>query len=263
MGEDNKSYIKKKFNNFKNKCSLYYDYSKPYLRLTLEFSKIIIGCLLFIFVPQLCKGPDDTVQNIINDYNITITIDDIRRPCTLEDNFFNLNDFKIFVITWNFLTLIFFLINFCWEIKREKYLQTHFEYTIKKPIDGIHNEFSLNNKLSGSYKNKTKILKYLNFICLIMIIFNIIFTSVMIYKYYYDGFRSVTGLITSVILIFQKLYYNYDTLNIALKEGYVLSTSLTKPHDFNTLEPIKFKRNEYIKKEKTQKSYRIYYLHQL
>jgi hypothetical protein len=82
----------------------------------------------------------------------------------------------------------------------------------------------------------------------------------MIYKYYYDGFRSVTGLITSVILIFQKLYYNYDTLNIALKKGYVLSTSLTKPHDFNTLEPIKFKRNEYIKKEKTQKSYRIYYL---
>ena len=82
----------------------------------------------------------------------------------------------------------------------------------------------------------------------------------MIYKYYYDGFRSVTGLITCVILIFQKIYYNYDTLNISLKEGYVLSTSLTKPHDYNTLEPLKFKQNEYIKKENRNKSYRIYYL---
>ena len=252
--------IKIKYNKFKIKCGTYYDNLKPYIRLSLEFTKIIIGCLLFIFVPQICKGPDETVQNLIHEFNITTTLDEIRRQCTLQDNFFDVNDYKIFVITWNFLTLIIFLTNFCWEIKRERYIQSHFEYTIRKPITDIKNVFETNNNLDRSYHNKTKILYYLNYSCLFMIITNILFTSIMIYKYYYDGFRSVTGLITCVILIFQKIYYNYDTLNISLKEGYVLSTSLTKPHDYNTLEPIKFKQNEYIKKENRNKSYRIYYL---
>ena len=252
--------IKIKYNKFKIKCGTYYDNLKPYIRLSLEFTKIIIGCLLFIFVPQICKGPDDTVQNLIHEFNITATLDEIRRPCTLQDNFFDVNDYKIFVITWNFLTLIIFLTNFCWEIKRERYIQSHFEYTIRKPITDIKNVFETNNNLNRSYNNKTQILYYLNYSCLFMIITNILFTSIMIYKYYYDGFRSVTGLITCVILIFQKIYYNYDTLNISLKEGYVLSTSLTKPHDYNTLEPLKFKQNEYIKKENRNKSYRIYYL---
>jgi hypothetical protein len=253
-------YIKNKYNKFKLKCGTYYDNLKPYIRLSLEFSKIILGCLLFIFVPQVCKGPNDYVQTLINNYNINITLDNIRRPCTLQDNFFDINDYKIFIIVWNFLTLFTFLINFCWEIKRERYIQSHFEYTIKKPITDIKNVFTNNNKLNNSYHTKTKVLYYLNYACFFMILTNILFTSIMIYKYYYDGFRSITGLITCVILIFQKLYYNYDTLNISLKEGYVLSTSLTKPHDFNTLEPIKFKQNEYLKRHNTNKSYRIYYL---
>lgn len=253
-------YIINKYNRCKIKCGYYYDNLKPYIRLSLEFTKIIIGCLLFIFVPQVCKGPDDTVQNLIKNYNITFTLDQIRRPCTLQDNFFDVDDYKIFVITWNFLTLICFLVNFCWEIKREKYLQSHFESTIKKPITNINGVFEENKKLDMSYHIKTKILYYINYCCLFMILTNILFTSIMIYKNYYDGFRSVTGLITCVILIFQKLYYNYDTLNISLKEKYVLSTTLTKPHDYNTLEPIKFRQNEYIKKYNKNKSYRIYYL---
>jgi len=253
-------YIRNKYNRCKIKCGYYYDNLKPYIRLSLEFTKIIIGCLLFIFVPQICKGPDDVVQSLIKSYDINITLDQIRRPCTLQDNFFDVDDYKIFVITWNFLTLICFLVNFCWEIKREKYLQSHFESTIKKPITNINDVFEKNNKLDISYQNKTKILYYINYCCLFMVLTNILFTSIMIYKNYYDGFRSVTGLITCVILIFQKLYYNYDTLNISLKEGYVLSTTLTKPHDYNTLEPIKFRQNEYIKKYNKNKSYRIYYL---
>lgn len=252
--------IKNKYNRCKIKCGYYYDNLKPYIRLSLEFTKIIIGCLLFIFVPQVCKGPDDTVQNLIHNYHINITLDQIRRPCTFEDNFFDVNDYKIFVITWNFLTVICFLTNFCWEIKREKYLQSHFESTIKKSITNINDVFAENKKLDHSYRFKTKILYYINYVCLFMILTNILFTSIMIYKYYYDGFRSVTGLLTCVILIFQKLYYNYDTLNISLNEGYALSTSLTKPHDYNTLEPIKFRQNEYIKKYNKKKSYRIYYL---
>ena len=62
----NESIYKRNWNSFKFYCGYYYEYSKPYIRLSLEFSKIFIGCLLFIFVPQLCDGPDQNIEYIIN-----------------------------------------------------------------------------------------------------------------------------------------------------------------------------------------------------
>ena len=72
------SNIKKKYNKFKINCSIKYDNLKPYIRLSLEFSKIILGCLLFIFVPKLCDGPDDNTLLLITKYNINITSSNIR-----------------------------------------------------------------------------------------------------------------------------------------------------------------------------------------
>ena len=252
--------IKLRWNFVKSNITRYVDYLKPYIKLSLEFTRIILGCLLFIFIPQLCAGPDENVISLENKYNLNISTIESKHICTLQDNFFNINDYKKFVITWNFLTLLIFLINFFWEIKREKYMQSHFEYTIQKKIEDVKPIFKSNKKLDRSFYFKTKVLYYLNYTCLFMVLTNILFTSYMIYYYYYDGFRSVTGLISSVLLILQKLYYNYDVLNMSLKRKYILSTSLVKPYDYNTLEPIKFKQSEYIKKENYKKSYRVYYL---
>jgi len=255
--------LKLRLNVIKGTIIRYVDYLKPYIRLSLEFTRIILGCLLFIFIPQLCAGPDENIISLENKYNLNISTIESKHICTLQDNFFNINDYKIFVISWNFLTLLVFLINFFWEIKREKYLQSHFEHSIKKKIEDVKPIFKANKKLHKSFYFKTKVLYYLNYICLFMIVTNIIFTSYLIYHYYYDGFRSVTGLISSVLLILQKLYYNYDVLNMSINRKYILSTTLVKPYDYNTLEPIKFKQSEYIKKENYKKSYRVYYLNDL
>ena len=48
--------------------------------------------------------------------------------------------------------------------------------------------------------------------CIISMILNVLFSSVLIFYYYYDGFRSVTNLLTSILLIIQKLQRNY-TIN--------------------------------------------------
>ena len=267
--EDVESWISKKWNLFKFYSGYYYDNCKPYIRLSFEFSKILIGCLLFIFIPQLCEGPDAYLENIMEEYHINITNianNNIQHVCTFQDNFYQLNNFKIFVICWNFLTLSVFLVNFIFEIIRERYLRTHFEYTTKNPLLELseiiqnHDNIRIKKDMQKSYDNKTKLLYYFNYACLFMILTNIIFSSIMIYYYYYNGFRSITGLFTSVILIFQKLYNNYDILNLSLNEKYILSTTLIKPHEYNTLEPSKFKQNEYIKKENPSKSYHLYYV---
>jgi hypothetical protein len=142
---------------------------------------------------------------------------------------------------------------------RERYIITHFEHTINKTINDIHYNFEDNKELDNSYNKKTKLLYYLNYLCIFMMITNILLSGVMIYNYYYDGFRSVTGLFSCIILIIQKLYNNYSTLNLSLKEKYVLSTSLNKPCDYNTLDPIKFKTNEYIHKQNSINSYQVIY----
>lgn len=266
--ENTESIYKQKWNNIKFYCGYYYEYLKPYLRLSIEFSKIFLGCLLFIFVPQLCKGPDLNIEYLIDKYNLNIT-NDFEHVCTFQDNFYNATSYEKFVIFWNLLTLAIFLINFCWEIKRERYLKTHFEYSIIYPILDVNTiiEKKHNNldnisekKIPKSYKFKTQVLYWLNITCLIVMILNIIFSSIAIFGYHYNGFRSITGLFSSIILIFSKIYYNFNILDISLKEQYILSTTLIKPHDYNTLEPIKFKFNEYIKRENNSKSYKLFYL---
>jgi hypothetical protein len=260
------SWFKRKYKSGKFLFRYYFDLFKPYGRLSLEFSKILLGCLLFIFVPQLCEGPDESLELITKQYMLNISNNNVKHVCTFQDNFYDVNNFKIFVIFWNFLTLGVFLSNFIIELIREKYIQTHFEYTITYPVSDIKKVVDRNekneiyDKIKNSYNKKTRYLYYSNYICLFMIITNIIFTSIMIYKYYYDGFRSITGLFSIVILIFQKLYYNYDVLQLSLDNNFIISTSLMKPHDYNTLDPIKFKYNQYIKKEHDNKSYNLYYI---
>jgi hypothetical protein len=259
------SWFTRKYTSLKFHLQYYFEAFKPYGRLSLEFSKIFLGCLLFIFVPQLCEGPDTNLQKIILKYNLNIT-DNIQHVCTFQDNFYDINNYKIFVIFWNFLTLGIFLINFILEIIREKYIQSNFEYTITFPVSEIKDVMVRNektdiyDKIKKSYDRKTLYLYYSNYACLFMLVSNIIFTSVMIYKYYYNGFRSITGLFSVVILIFQKIYYNYDILKLSLRKNFIISTSLVKPHDYNTLEPIKFKCTQYIKKEHENKSYNLFYL---
>ena len=47
--------IKFRWNFIKSYIIRYIDYLKPYIKLSLEFTRIILGCLLFIFIPHTNK----------------------------------------------------------------------------------------------------------------------------------------------------------------------------------------------------------------
>jgi len=86
----------------------------------------------------------------------------------------------------------------------------------------------------------TNLLYKLNFACIISMILNILFSSVLILYYYYNGFRSVTSLLTSMLLIIQKLQRNYSILHLSRNKEYVQSTILFRPYFYNTLDKERF-----------------------
>lgn len=221
--------------------------AQSYFTLFTEFIKIFFGCLLVIFVDQSCSGIDNN-QSYLLDYcpsnKTQILSETLTHTCTINENFSDLIMFNQFVLFWNFLTLFIFLWNFIYELKRERYIITNFDYSKLKSIKDIKDVFDLNPDIKNKYLLNTKILYNLNLTCIIVMLLNISFSTVLILYYYYNGFRSVTNLITSILLIIQKLQKNYFILKISYHDEYVQSTILFRPYFYNTLDKDKFNINE-------------------
>jgi hypothetical protein len=189
-----------------------------YLSTAIECYKIFIACLFSIFVPQYCPETGTT--------------------CTLKENFSNLNRFNEFVIVMNFLNLGLFIYLYYTQNKRETYFITHLE----------SNKNIADNGLKESLKNKSYILdrvveynnKFYKIVKISTAVFyiNVTFSSILIFYYYYDGFRSATVLITNVLLVSQKLY---QTVLISgnscnLDKPMALSTTLLEPVSYNDID---------------------------
>jgi len=189
-----------------------------YLSTAIECYKVFIACLFSIFVPQYCPETGQT--------------------CTIKENFTDLTRFNEFVIAFNFLNLGLFIYLYYCQNSRETYFITHLEA----------NKSIADNGLKESLKEKVHIMErvtqhnnnYLRVVKATMAVFyiNVVFSSVLIFYYFYDGFRSVTVLVTNVLLVSQKLY---QTLTIAstscnLETPMALSTTLLEPVSYNDID---------------------------
>ena len=242
---------------------------KTYINMILEFVKIIIGCLLVFAVPQLCNGIEPNLQLILENFNVSnynFTLNNSifqEHPCTINEIFADIFCYKIFVITWNFLCLMLFFINFTLELYRERYIINNFEYTISKPLKNIFHILKNNSQVENKYMKISRYLYYMNYICSSVMFLNILFTGILVYMYGYDGYRSITGLFSSVLLTLEKLYYNYSILDLVITQHWVFSTKNVKPVCYNVLNPRTYYHSNSngendlfdIEKENPKKSY--------
>ena len=90
-----------------------------------EFFKVIMACLLAIFVPQSCNGD----------------------VCSFGQNFSGLNIFNAFVLGFNFLTLGNFLYLYWVEVKRETWIINHLDYDENESEYNIHKFKGSHNKI--------------------------------------------------------------------------------------------------------------------
>ncbi len=169
--------------------------------LSSEFFKVVMACLLAIFVPQSCNGD----------------------VCTFEDNFSNLTIFNKFVIAYNFFTLGYFLYLYWIEVSREQWFITHFDYNPKESEYHLHvykeqypDLFTRMQQKNKHYMSTYKILKYLY-------VSNFIVSSVLVLHFYYLDYRTITTLITNVILCWSKVMKGYTLASKSYEENIAIS----------------------------------------
>ena len=184
----------------------------------IESYKVVLACLLSIFVPQFCPETGTT--------------------CSLRENFSNLTDFNTFVIVWNFLTLASFIWLYSIQNRRESYL-------IKK-LD-VDRNFAVTDFVKNCTPNfdylviKVNVwnlkLKGITQLTMFFFICNTIFSSILVCYYYYDGFRTATTLAANVLLIAGKL----SSLHFIMKDccgqpTLALSTYRQTPVGYNVVD---------------------------
>jgi len=199
-----------------------------YFSTFIECYKVLTACLLSILVPQYCPETNAT--------------------CTLKENFTQLTRFNEFVIALNFSTLASFIYLYYTQSKRETYIIIHLDVNKNKSDNSLEENLKSHSKGERIFKRikeqNTKVY-YLIKICMGIFYLNVLFSCILIFYYYYDGFRSVTSLIAYVLLVSQKLYFMYSTMKKSISKknsgendvDLALSLSSLEPVSYNDIDP--------------------------
>jgi hypothetical protein len=185
----------------------------------IEAYKVVMATLLSIFVPQFCEESGTT--------------------CTLKENFSNLSRFNTFVIVYNFLNLGLFIRMYFIQNKRETYLITHLDSERTQAVSAF--EANIKTEYPKIYvrvcEYNTKLKKLIK-ITAVNFILNVIFSCVLVFYYFYDGFRTVTVLIANVLLVASKLSNMWDILSDCTQQpALALSTYRNSPIGYNVIDP--------------------------
>lgn len=219
------------------------DLSLSIIQLFIEFAKIFFSCFLTIFVNQLCYGADPKLIAILDTINNTASrllqeTNELRLECTVSQNLAleYYTGFDITVLAFNVITFICFLLNFIFEIYRERFIITNFDYDENKNRGVILTMFYEHPSLCSKYLDYTYRLLYTNSVCIIMMLLNILFSGISIFLFYYNGVKSATSFVTSILLIVQKVYKNHEILQESAKLKIVQSTVFFTPYYYNILD---------------------------
>ena len=184
---------------------------------TLEFVKVSMATLLSIFVPQFCEDTGTT--------------------CTLEQNFQNLSLFNEFVIAWNFISLGLFLYLTYIMNKREAYFISHLDEDLGKPYNSFEENLKSYPKIKRRVFEYNQRLSRWTTITLFFFTCNVLFSAILIYNFFYDGFRSITTLLANVLLVSSRLVALREVGKDCLgPKSMALSTIKTIPKSYNVID---------------------------
>jgi hypothetical protein len=187
----------------------------------LEAYKVLMACLLSIFVPQYCPETNQT--------------------CTLKENFSNLSMYNEFVIAFNFITLGLFLYLYTIQNRRETYLITHLDADKKHSITSFIDNCKDYPKIVSRVVEYNKKLQLFTKIVSFFFYLNAIFSGILVGYFYYDGFRTATTLIANVLLVSSKLFSMWSVMTDCNNDPQLaLSTYQVMPVGYNVID------NDYI-----------------
>jgi len=182
-----------------------------------ESFKVLMATLLSIFVPQRCDNQSDKI-------------------CTITDNFTNLTNYNIAVTTFNFITLGTFIALYTIEYMRENWCIEYLD------IDNNVANTNLKTEIERypEYKERMIILNnnyhIISIITVVMNVVNFILSAILIYGYYYLDYRSITVLLTNIILIVDKIINCFNVSKKSVEEVIPISAYMMTPVIFNVVD---------------------------
>ncbi len=182
-----------------------------------EGLKVAMATLLSIFVPQFCEATGTT--------------------CTLQENFQDLSLFNEFVIVWNFISFGLFIATAIVQNKREAYFISHLDESLDEPYNALTKTCKGYPKILRRVKHYNNKLYFYSYLTMVAFLMNILFSSVLIFYFFYDGFRTVTTLVANVLLVSSRLYGIISTCKECRQPKMLaLSTIHTKPVSYNVID---------------------------
>ena len=188
--------------------------------LGLEAFKVFMACLLSLFVSQKCQDHDCNISEKFNEDTV--------------ENYL--------VLTLNFFTLLVFLTGYNIEYLRERYIISHFN---NNPHLSDHHIANILDKVPIVQKNLVLWNQrfYYITICSIFIgLVNFVFSGLYIYYYHYNGTRTITSLVTNILLVSNTVYSNYKISRKSYLEVFAYSSSRLEPISYNDFDD-KIKRS--------------------
>ena len=181
----------------------------------LESFKVLMATLLCVFVPQKCEEGE---------------------ACTLEENFTDLTDYNTFVLAFNFATLGLFMFEYGLEYYREHWMIEYLDVDPKKNNINLQEEIKnypqYQNKLISINKKYNKATESL----VGFVIANFIFSAVLVLHYYYLDYRTITVLLSNLLLVVDKLYNSRSISRKSHREMLAYSAYMKTPVLFNTID---------------------------
>ena len=190
--------------NRKEKCS-------TLTTLGLEAFKVFMACLLSLFVSQKCKDHD----------------------CNISEKFSEDTTVNYLVLTFNFFTLAVFLVGYNIEYLREQYIIHHFN---NNPKLSDHHIAKIIDKVPEVQKRLiswNRRFYYITVFSIFVGLLNFIFSGLYIFYHHYNGIRTLTSLVTNILLVSNTVYSNYKISRKSYLEVFAYSSSRMEPISYN------------------------------
>ena len=186
---------------------------KAVISFGLEFYKILMGTFLTAFIPRECK----------------------EGVCSLTDNIYDDELYHRVAISLNAFSFLVFLAFYYAEISRENWAIEYLDIDPTKPNDHLDDEIEKYPDIKKRMRElNTKYLTTTKF-CTGLQVVNI-GVSIGDIASHWAGAATVTPLLSSILLIFMKLYASFTVANASIKDERVFSAYLSIPKTFNTID---------------------------
>ena len=180
----------------------------------LQSYKVVMGSMLVVFVPRQC---DDEI-------------------CAFKDNIENMETLNIAALTSNFLSILFFLMIYIVELRRENFCVHNFD---------INHDVGDNN-LAIILKDKPKLLQDLHFHNKLYYRITVATTGIYIGNFILSDMVlcndptfwkvGIAPYFSYILLILTKLYNCYYISSSSIKEDKALSAYMTEFSSFNVID---------------------------